>query len=229
MNSDEKTTTHESYGMLSMSRITCNKGIVLFGSSLTHSNTIILRIKRADEKRHLNKFWYHGREEIIEIEMSPTQFTDAITNMNTEGTPVTIRKVTGKRMEDPPYENVFDTFNKEFKSDITKVLNNTCKIMKKTEEELKAPGAISKARRVELAELLYKVEQDIRSNLPFVHKQFLRQVSKSVSEAKGAIEAFFSNTIYRLGSERMKDELEQGNIVPPSIGIGRRKIKRIKK
>ena len=221
--SKEKTRTHESYGMLSMSRVTSNKGTVLFGSSLAHSNTIRLRIKRAEEKRHLNSFWYHGREELIEIEMSPTQFTDAITNMNTEGVPVTIRYVNGKEVEPPPYENIFDTFNEEFTDDISEILGDTCKIMKKVEEELKAPGTISKKKRLELAGLLFKVEQDIRANLPFVHKQFLRQVSKSISEAKGAIEAFFSNTIYRLGSEKMKKELEEGKIVPPKINIKQRK------
>jgi hypothetical protein len=226
---DEEVKEHESYGMLRIARVTGGERN-LFGSSISHSSTIKIEISKAEEKRHLNQFWYHSKKNIIEIEMSPTQFTEAITNMNTSGVPVTIKYVDGKRIEGPPYEKIFDKFNTEIKDDISKVFSNTCKLMKSVETKLKRKGNISKAERLEIAGLLYKIEQDIRLNLPFINKQFCRQVSKTITEAKGSIEAFFVNTIHKLGSDKLKQKLEDDNIVPPTITIERKqKIKRLKK
>lgn len=207
---------HESFGLLSFCRQSGSKR-ALFGSSIMHNNTISLKISHADDTRDLNRHHYYGYEKIIEVEMSATQFTDAITNMNTQGTPVTIRQLEGKNMEQTPFEGKVKQFEDEFREDIQEVLGRTGKLMKMVEEKLKAPGTISKATRLELAEELYHIEQDIRANLPFVHKQFNRQMDKTMTEAKGEIEAFFTNAIYALGSEKLVEELENGTLKNPLI------------
>ncbi len=208
---------HESFGLLSFHRQS-GADRPLFGSSIMHNNTIVLKVHHADDTRELNRHHYYGYDKIIEIEMSATQFTDAITNMNTMGVPVTIRQLDGSNMESPPFEGKVKQFEDEFKEDIKAVLGQTTRLMKLVENKLKAPGTISKATRLELAEELYHIEQDIRANLPFVHKQFNRQMDKTMTEAKGEIEAFFSSTIHALGSAKLVEELEKGNIRNPLLG-----------
>ncbi len=208
---------HESFGMISIHRVQ-SRGTPLFGSSLIQQNLISIKVTRADDTRHLNKHWYHPKEILVEFDLSPTQFIDAMTNMNTTGVPCTLRNVGGERMEECPHEDVFDTFHSELKEDIKEVLGRTGKLMKLVEEKLKAPGTISKATRLELAEHLYHIEQDIRANLPFVYKQFNRQMDKSVSEAKGEIEAFFTQTIHNLGSKELVRLLDAGELQHPLLG-----------
>lgn len=213
---DEKT-THESYGMLSFTRIQSNRKRPLFGSSLTHTNTINVKVSRAVSERRHNQDWYFPTEVLIELDISPTQFIDAITNMNTIGVPCTLRYVNGEEMEDCPFEPVVETFEKELNDDIKNILGRTAKLMKMVEEKLKAPGNISKKVRNEMAQELYHIEQDIRANLPFVYEQFNNQMDKSVVEAKNAIEAFFTQKIHSLGSEELVKQLEEGKLSHPAV------------
>ena len=215
--SEEKYIEHESFGMISISRCQ-SRGTPLFGSSLVQQNLISIKIMRAEDRRDLNQHWYHPKETIVEFDMSPTQFVDAITNMNTPGVPCTLRRVDGKQMEECPYEDVMDTFQSELEEDIQSILGRTQQLMKMVETKLKAPGTISKAVRLELAEHLYHIEQDIRANLPFIYKQFNRQMDKSVSEARGEIEAFFAQTIHALGSKELIRQLDEGELQHPLLG-----------
>ena len=211
-----KKEVHESYGMIQMSRITGGTRN-LFGSSIGHSNTIALRVHRASVERGLSSYWYRPKETLIEIELSGTQFIDAITNMNTSGTPATIRHVGVERMKDCPQMHVKKEFENELSADIKRVLENTTKMMKLVEGKLKAPGTIKKADRLELAGVIYKIEQDIRDNIHFVYRQFNKQMDKSVTEAKGEVEAFFTHKIHSLGSKKLVEELEAGTIKNPLI------------
>ena len=55
-----KKESHESYGMIGCSRVTSSKGHPLFGSSVLHSNSIILRIKRAVIPIPIQMSFYYG-------------------------------------------------------------------------------------------------------------------------------------------------------------------------
>jgi len=208
---------HESYGMLSISRVSANQGRPLFGSSLVQHNFITLKIGRASLDRDLSYDHYYPNDVLVEVDMSPIQFIDAMTNMNTAGIPCTIRRVGEDRMEDCPYRDVKDIFHDELKQDIQRVLGQTEKLMKLVEKKLRAPGTISKKTRLELADLLYKVEQDIRSNIPYVYSQFNNQMDKTVNEAKAEIEAFFTNTIHSLGSKELIRQMEEGKFTNPLL------------
>ena len=89
---------HESYGKISIHRIQNGNAQRLFGSDVKHHNTIQIEIKQCSVDRHLNEEWYYGENILAEIELSPVQFAEAITNMNTEGVPCTIRYINGKNI-----------------------------------------------------------------------------------------------------------------------------------
>lgn len=112
---------HPSYGLLSFSRMsggTTN----LFGSSIQHKDTIKLCISECDVKRDLSTDWYHDNGRIIEVEMSYSQFAEAITSMNMgNGVPVTIRWVRGEgRIEPCPFTDKKQQFEEEFKHRLDK-------------------------------------------------------------------------------------------------------------
>lgn len=85
-------TTHPAYGMLSFSRRSGSK-TPLFESSIEHRDTIAMTLTHGDVTRGLNTDWYHGNGIIAEVEMSYSQFAEAITSMNMgSGVPVTVRR-----------------------------------------------------------------------------------------------------------------------------------------
>ena len=205
---DETEETHESFGLLQISRMTCTPAMNVFGSSVRTGNPISLRIKRAKRARGLNRHTYYSTEQLIEVYMSPAQFADAITSLNSgSGTPVTLYGVAGKTMEDCPDIDQRQLFHQEFNKDVAEASMELTKLLRQAEEILGKSGTIKSKDKKELLAKITKVEQDIRANMPFVHKQFNRAMDKTTSEAKAEVEAFVENKIRTIGLENMPDNV----------------------
>lgn len=102
---------HPSYGMIRFARSSIGgSGTALFGSSIMHNNVIRLSISKGMMEREVNEDWFLAgtdiNDMIVEVEMSYTQFAEAITSLNIgEGIPVTITKVNGTFVEPCPYSD----------------------------------------------------------------------------------------------------------------------------
>ena len=203
---DREIKTHESYGLASFSRRSDGE-INLFGSSIKHSNTIALKISRAEVDRHLEQDWFHGRKELIEVEMSQTQFADLITSMNMgDGVPVTIKYVNGQRMEPCPHENKRQQHAKEFNE---RMQNLSSKLDGMTKDFFTMiEKRLPKKDQDDAKSMLNSLITEIRSNIPFYEKQFQRQMDKTISQAKGEIEAFVQNRIVTAGIVALKEASE---------------------
>jgi hypothetical protein len=179
----------------------------LFGSSISHNHTIRFRIKTASKERGLNTDWYYGDKELIEIEMSQNQFAELITSMNMgDGVPVTIRRVNGKSMENCPEENKRQLFEKEFDQKMKGLRNKLSKLTSDAKQILNEKKSLTKADRETILNQISMLEQEIGSNTPFVLSMFNEQMDKTVTEAKGEVEAFVQNKITSLGIEGLKAE-----------------------
>lgn len=203
----EKIEKHESYAMCAISRTNSSHGIPLFGSNLKHANTIRLTISRAEVDRHLNQNWYHPKEELIEIEMSPIQFSELITNMNTSGVPVTLNHVNRKRMENPPFESIVEKHDKEFKGKMDKIGEDIKENISKAISILNSKGTPKRAEKDFISDVLNDLARVFKDNIPFAKEQFTKVIDKTVSEAKSAIEAHHTHKIVSLGMEAYAKEL----------------------
>jgi len=204
---DRTEENHESFGLLQISRQSCRPAMNVFGSSVKTENPISLRIKRAVKHRGLNRHWYYSTEEIVEVIMSPAQFADAITTLNSgSGTPVTIRYVNRKEMESCPETSQTELFHEEFKNKIKDVVSDLTNLLKVSKEVLQSKGQVKVADKNKLHGLITKVEQEIRANMPFVHEQYMKAMDKTTSEAKAEIEAFMNNSIMNAGIEAISNK-----------------------
>lgn len=105
--------THPSYGMIRISQAQGSES-VLFGSSIKHSRTINITISQGALMRELNADHFLENGQILNIELSPTQFADAITSIGS-AVPCTLRwRESVGPIEYPEYENKKETFRKEF-------------------------------------------------------------------------------------------------------------------
>jgi hypothetical protein len=90
----ESKEAHESYAQLQISRVTSGKRVPLYGTSNQCKETIRVSICKSELHRDLNRNWNFPTDELIEVEMSPAQFAEAITSLNLGGgTPVTIKRM----------------------------------------------------------------------------------------------------------------------------------------
>ena len=102
---------HPSYGMIRLSRSSIGGGgTALFGSSIMHNDVIRLSISKGIMEREGSEDRFFAREsmkdQIVEVEMSYTQFAEAITSLNIGGgVPVTITRLNGDYVERCPYSD----------------------------------------------------------------------------------------------------------------------------
>ena len=212
--------SHPSWGMVEFSRVEHGGPCRLFGSSLTnHGTTIILRVREASRKHGLGQDWYHGShsKELIEVELSAAQFAGLLTTMNIgNGVPCTIRHVQGERRPNVPPDpgemgRIRSAFRKDIEGDdgergghggLTTRLRD---LMDDAKQVLSKDGAVKASERKALLHRLEMLEQEIRTNMPFMLKQFERATEKVATAAKAEVDAFITSVATRLGMERLRE------------------------
>ena len=207
---------HPSYAMLQFSR-SSNGSRALFGSSIEHNNTIRMYIREGSVERDLNHDFYSGDGLIMEIEMSYSQFAEAITSMNiSPGVPVTLKWIKGTgAIEDCPFVDKRQQFENELASHLSKTNTDVNDLINDVRKMFDDKKSINKSDKTAILEKLDMLSTEINKNSNYIYKQFNEQMNKTVTEAKGEIEAFAQN---KLNSIAMQALAEQ-NItqLPPDI------------
>ena len=170
---DREKQTHPSYGMISISRFQGGDN-TYFGSSIKHSGGISLTIHRAEIQRDLNRDWFHPHDRIAEIRMSYNQFAEAITNLNTSGTPVTI-SYTEKDgiIKSDEFKSKRMQFENEFKRDMKELNDRVSSLVIETETLLSQQKPLTKHEKEIILGQLRGLKQEIESNIPFVASKFI--------------------------------------------------------
>lgn len=183
-------TTHPSYGTLLFSRRTGAKASI---------------------ERGLNRDWIHGDKVIAEVEMSYSQFAEAITSMNIgTGVPVTVRW-TEKDGKIPPCDFVSkrEQFEDEFKTQRKNATRVSAELIQEVTELFNQKGTLKKADKEEILRKLNKLKMDIGINTDFIVNQFNEQMDKTVMEAKGEIEAFYQNKVNAIAHAALVEHREE--------------------
>ena len=208
---DERTTMeHESFAMLGLTRSSCSFSQNLFGSSIQHSHTIKLKISPTKIDRMLNRDWFHANTKpYIEVEMSYSQFAEAITSMNVgDGVPVTLRRLDGKMIEDCPQFDKRQEFEKEFEKEMQKIGKSLRVLTEQAEALLSEKKPPTKADKETILKGIKMLRQEIESNVPFIQSSFNEQMDKTVLEAKGEVEGFVMHKVISTGLEGLQKEFK---------------------
>lgn len=201
---DNEREEHPSYGMLGFSRVTRGGKCNLFGTSITHRDTIRLTLKRGAVRRDLNQDWYSATENLFEVEMSYNQFAELITSLNMgEGIPVTIRYLGYDQVEDPPIVDKKEQHRSEFDALVKKSYQQCQDIIDRVMNTLNSKSSFNKKEREELLSSLMQLSHNIGSNQSFQLAQFQEQMDKTVTEAKGEIESFVQNKMLVLAQQKL--------------------------
>lgn len=200
---------HPCYGMLSFSRRT-GSASPLFGSSIQHKDIIAMTLKHGEISRNLNRDWYYGDGIIAEVEMSYSQFAEAITAMNMgDGVPVTVRfteqdgYVLGM-----PFVGKQEQFEQEFTEHLDDIKNEANNTIREVKQIFDSKTVGKRDRDLILSKLEHLVMQ-IGSNTEFIYRQFNEQMDKTVTEAKGEIEAFCQNKIHSIAQSALVDHKDE--------------------
>ncbi len=216
---DDERDRHESYGMVSLTRQTWGGrggGCTLFGSKIKHGNVISMKISKAERSR--NKYWEHyfPKQQIIEILLSPAQFTSMLTQMNTSGSPCTLAWLNGESIEQPPDHDTIDELKDDLAKKYSELAARVDKLKDTIDERLK--GAVKAADKKEIKEAVYFIHQDLESNLGYLRKCQHEKLETAVSEAKAEVESAMVTTLINAGIEHIKaGNLEMTTMGQPQI------------
>lgn len=214
----ENRETHPSYGMLGFNH-RYGSETALFGSSIRHSGAVVMTLKHGEVDRHLNKDWYCGRGVIAEVEMSYSQFAEAITSMGMgDGVPVTIRYTEKDgHVKERPFVSKQEQFEQEFSEHLEDIKNETQTIINEVAEIFDTKKAIGKGDRDLILKKLRHLAMQIGSNTEFIYEQFNEQMDKTVMEAKGEVESFCENKLKNIAYAALSENKELFTGSPISI------------
>lgn len=216
MSKEEQTFRHPAYAMIGFCRVQGNPG-PLFGSQVTDHHTFMrLRIHHAERRHHLNSDWFRashaeggGQSLIVEVDLSAVQFAELLTCPNVgDGVPCTLRYLEGA----PPIGNPPEVASpmEEVRDDFRRSAEHLASLVHAHHEEMKKLlPKLTKKEREEAARRMAMIEQEIRSNMPFVEKCFREITDKTIAAAKAEVDAFVTHAVMVAGMEAIRDRAAQ--------------------
>lgn len=199
MNKERKEFKHPSFGMLGFSRVNGNSGY-LFGTNVQPNNYIEMCLYTGSMKRDDIEDNFYPNDNILTVKMSPAQFSELITSMNySRGVPCTITSFNGKRIKQAEnIENRKTVSARSFNEKMAKFALSINKNMT-TAEKLIAKKNLSKKDQEELRMMLYGIQTELTSNIPFFREIFQEEMDKIVVDAKAEIDAAMQHTVTKAG------------------------------
>lgn len=210
----ESVETHPSFGMIGLSRWTSSGGRHFFGAAIEPHAGVSISIHRGEKHRSLSNHWYHGTQEIIQVDMTEAQFAQMITSFNIgSGVPCTISHVSRKAMEGIPEGMVPECpevserklVEREFKAQMLEMAREIEALVAKAKAFQDKPS-INKADRKEFADIAEHIKSAVASGVPFIQKQFNEALDESVTHAKADVDAFMSNLLRQAGMEALREK-----------------------
>ena len=205
------TNNHPAYGMIELNRRTSSSARQLFGSNIQVSDTMMLRIHKAEVKRDINRDSYYARDNIIEIEMTPLQFSELITGVGMGGgVSCTIQRSNGKNIPEPKFSNKAGIIREEFKEDMVDLTQKTIELKTEIAKQL-IKSKVPKIHQERLNSLANMIVQEIASNIPYMSERFNDEIDRTQTEGKAAFEAYITGKIMKLGFSELEKKI---NMLP---------------
>ncbi len=193
MSIDERETTHESFGLLGLSRWTSGGKHSFFGSTLKHDRGITMTLRTAKQVRRLNYDWHFADKMVFEVQMTEAQFAELITTMNIgSGVPVTITHAATegfKRMEPCPFVHKGEQVLDEVRKDAKRSTETLRAAIARLDNLVNSGGNVSKTMLRDILGELRAGASATDDHLPFIVSQFAEVVEKMVVEASATINA----------------------------------------
>lgn len=217
---DETKEEHPSFGIVGFSRLSVGGGKRrLFGSPLnSHYTTIRMTVRRAERIHGLSHDRVHGKDQLIEVEMSATQFAELLTSMNMgDGVPCTLRWLPDEgAIAEPPETGVeAERVRDGFKDKINGIRKRVKDAIAKIEVDALASVPAKKKRDMQIA--LECILQEVESNWPYVLDSFQESADRVVKAAKGEVDAFITHAAVITGIKELRRLSSEGMVDVPQL------------
>lgn len=222
MYEDDKKYEHESYGAISVNRVSGQTH--LFGSDAIHNNYIRIDISEADMRRSLSDDHLMANRRLVTVDLTFDQWARFVSSFGIGmGTPCTLRRVGTKQYADPPEP---EHFSSKFRDDLKKTMATATEKLDGligTLKEALLPGNKTLGKK-ELTQVLSDIQQalmQVKSNIPFVEDQFDEHMERKVSAALVEVEGTIAHGLREAGLASLRDAMpnyDKSLAVPKAAG-----------
>lgn len=173
----------------------------LFQSDVLHRDVITLSIQHATRTRDLNHDWVHGREPLVEIEMSLSQWGALVSSVGIgSGIPVTIRRTEGEPFTpELPHQPRLQASVDEASGAVEKMLERAAETLAAVEEAFESKKGI-RAVRDALRDHRAAIA-NAPSNAAFAIRSVTEAGERVTSQVRADIEAQILTAAQRAGSQ----------------------------
>lgn len=200
--SDCDTYEHPAFGVITLSSPTGGRG-ALFGSDLRHNGCMRITVSTAKLKRNLGRDWIFGDKQLLEVELSFSQFAQFITSQGKgDGTPATLRWIRGEGILPDIVlpQTKHETHRKEVQESAKKALEHMREQIGRLGELIES-GKAGKKDLKEIHRSLQIVSENMPSNLAFAVESAEEALEKATSDAKIEVESYIDIAARRIGLE----------------------------
>lgn len=181
---------HDSFGMISISKVNSSGNQTIFGSDIKVRDYYQLEIKRAKLERDItdDKYWGVGQP-IITLNLTERQLNELLLNRNCgEGIPCSIHytETQGYIKDRPKLPTRKEALTELFSARL-KDFHRSLEINSKEIKEVLGKNKLSKADKELIENTIYKVEQELTRNLPYITGTYLETLENVEAEAKSQI------------------------------------------
>lgn len=195
-------TTHPAFAMIGVSRVSGRSN--LFASDFSHNAFMTITIKRAEHHRSLSNDWFFGKEQLISIALSESQWATFVSSANVgDGVPCTLEFAGGEvipGLPDPP-KRVH-----QFAAEVKERAAASIADLDALRAEIESLG-LSKVKTAALLEKVRNARSTFTSSLPFIADQFDEHMEGTVEKAKAEIHGYMTGAIMRSGIESLTGTL----------------------
>lgn len=195
--SKETSVKHPAFGQISVSRRQAGgNGINLYDSDFGHNNFVTIEVKRSELHRDLSRDWHFPREELIQINMSESQWATFVSSFGMgSGVPCTLTWLPGEG-----YVPGIPTFERKevFKREMEEASQEAIDGIKKLIAAVGETG-LSKKKQEELVSGANRALRALTSSMPFVHDQFNEHVEVTVERGMQEIHGYLNAAVTRAG------------------------------
>lgn len=199
--------SHPSQVQVSLSNTHSSAPAPFYGSDVACNSWITLRVQTSDHERDLSNDWFFTKDLILELRMTPNQFTELLTTINTGGgVPATLTQMNNKAVPhgvipEPVVEPKQEIFLDEIDSVSTEVVSHFQHL-----QEMIESAKLTQKEKKEILSALATTRSKITTRLPFILEQAKEQLNKAVMAGKAAIDSFYTGVITRLGIRSLRNE-----------------------
>lgn len=201
---DSTVTNHPAFGQISVSRRQAGgDGVNLYDSDFGHNSYVSVAIKKSELHRDLSYDRHHDTSEIVEVDMSESQWATFVSSFNLGGgVPCTLTWVKGEgRIPGIPAFDRSEVFKKEMKETTQEAVSRLKNLIGMIDEL-----GISQKKKDSVLHQANMALQSLTSSVPFVQDQFDEHVEKTVERGIQEIHGYMNAAINRSGLAALKNE-----------------------